>query len=75
MSFHYGWTLHRTRANSTDRMRRAMTMIYMDEDMRLAEPQNRFQEHDRETWCPGTEVGEVMRSPLNPVVFSETRPP
>ncbi len=56
-------------------MRRAMPMIYMDEDMRLAEPKNPFQEHDRKTWCPGTEIGEVMRSPLNPVVFTETRPP
>jgi ectoine hydroxylase-related dioxygenase (phytanoyl-CoA dioxygenase family) len=74
VSFHYGWTMHRTRANTTDRMRRAMTMIYMDEDMRLGEPQNPFQEYDRKTWCPGTEIGEVMRSPLNPVVFSEARP-
>lgn len=74
VSFHYGWTMHRTRANTTDRMRRAMTMIYMDEDMRLAHPQNPFQEHDRKTWCPGTEIGEVMCSPLNPVVFTEARP-
>jgi len=72
VSFHYGWNMHRTRANTTDRMRRAMTMIYMDQDMRLAEPQNPFQEHDRKTWSPGTEIGDIMASPLNPVVYSGT---
>ena len=73
VSFHCGWTMHRARANTTDRMRRAMTVIYMDEEMRLAEPRNPFQEYDRETWCPGTEIGEVMRSAQNPIVFSEEK--
>ena len=73
VSFHYGWNMHRARGNTTNRMRRAMTTIYMDQDMRLAKPSNPFQEYDRKTWCPGTGIGEVMCSPLNPVVYSEVQ--
>lgn len=70
VSFHYGWTMHRAAANRTTEMRRAMTMIYMDEEMRLAPAENPFQENDRKAWCPGVEVGDVIDSPLNPVVYS-----
>lgn len=73
VSFHWGWTLHRARANTTSRMRRAMTMIYVDSEMRLAEPRDGFQRHDRETWCPGVQVGRVIDSPLNPVLYEEER--
>jgi len=73
VSFHAGWTFHRAGANRTDAPRRAMTIIYMDAAMRLAEPRNPFQEFDRRTWCPGTEIGAVMASELNPVVWSGGR--
>jgi ectoine hydroxylase-related dioxygenase (phytanoyl-CoA dioxygenase family) len=69
ISFHSGWTFHRAGPNRTDRPRRAMTIIYMDRDMRLAEPQNDNERLDREAWCPGVEVGDVIDSPLNPVVW------
>lgn len=70
VSFHSGWTFHRAGANSTDKPRKVMTMIYMDEKMRLAAPRNKNQIADTERWCPGTEVGEVIASPLNPVIYS-----
>ncbi|MBN9615657.1 MAG: phytanoyl-CoA dioxygenase [Acidobacteriales bacterium 59-55] len=70
VSFHSGWTFHRAGANSTDRPRKVMTMIYMDEKMRLAAPRNKNQIADTERWCPGAEVGEVIASPLNPVIYS-----
>ena len=47
-----------------------MTVIYMDEDMRLAEPRNEYQQADWEGWCPGAKVGEVIDSPLNPVLWT-----
>ncbi len=69
VSFHAGWTLHRAGPNTTDEPRRVMTVIYMDRDMRLAAPANENQEKDREAFCPGVVVGDVIDSPLNPVVY------
>ncbi len=69
LSFHTGWTFHRAGANRTGRPRRVMTVIYMDEDMRLAEPKNSNQMADWNTWMPGVRVGEVADSPLNPVLY------
>ncbi|NIP82818.1 MAG: phytanoyl-CoA dioxygenase, partial [Gemmatimonadetes bacterium] len=46
VSFHSGWTFHRAGPNRTDAPRRVMTVIYMDRDMRLAEPGNDHQVAD-----------------------------
>ena len=70
VSFHAGWTFHRAGANTTDRPREVMTIIYMDEDMRLVSPKNRNQIADIERWCPGVRVEDVVASPLNPIVYS-----
>jgi len=70
VSFHAGWTFHRAGANATDRPRDVMTTIYMSEDMRLAAPRNSNQQTDRERWCPGVQVGQVISSPINPVIYS-----
>jgi len=75
VSFHAGWTFHRAGANSTDRPREVMTIIYMDEDMRLVAPKNKNQIADMERWCPGVQVGEVVASPLNPVLYSSKSAP
>jgi ectoine hydroxylase-related dioxygenase (phytanoyl-CoA dioxygenase family) len=72
VSFHSGWTFHRAGANTTDRPREVMTMIYMDEDMQLAPPKNKNQVADIERWCPGVQVGEIVASPLNPVLYSSS---
>ena len=69
VSFHMGWLYHRAGANTTDRMRKVMTMIYMDKDMKLKAPENKNQQKDWETWCPGAVVGEYIDTPLNPVLF------
>lgn len=70
ISFHSGWVFHRAGPNNTDDMRRVMTVIYMDRDMRLKQPENKNQVNDWNTWCPGAVVNEVIDSPLNPVLFS-----
>lgn len=69
ISFHSGWVFHRAGANQTDRTRKVMTIIYMDKDMVLAAPENKNQEHDWHTWCPGAEVGQVIDTPINPVLY------
>lgn len=70
VSFHSGWTFHRAGANTTDRQREVMTIIYMDENMTLLAPKNKNQEADWNRWCPGAEIGKQIDSPLNPVLYS-----
>ena len=69
ISFHSGWVFHRAGANSTSQMRKVMTIIYMDRDMRLKSPENQNQINDWNTWCPGAIIGEVIDSPLNPILY------
>lgn len=68
VSYHMGWLFHRAGANQTDKMRSVMTMIYMDKNMKLKEPENENQIADWETWCPGAKVGELIETKLNPVL-------
>ena len=71
ISFHSGWVFHRAGANQTDQTRKVMTIIYMDKDMKLKKPSNPGQENDWETWCPGVKIGEVINSPINPVLYQK----
>ncbi|MCG2617056.1 phytanoyl-CoA dioxygenase family protein [Terrimonas sp. NA20] len=66
ISFHSGWVFHRAGANITAEVRKVMTIIYMDKNMKLKTPQNENQVNDWHTWCPGAIPGEIIRSPLNP---------
>ena len=68
VSFHTGWTYHRAGPNVMDRMRKVMTMIYMDRDMQLKAPINKHQQADWEAWCPGAVIGEQIDTPMNPVI-------
>ncbi len=70
VSFHAGWTFHRAGANSTDRPREVMTVIYMDENIRLTAPKNKNHLMDMERWMPGLHAGDVLSSRLNPVIYS-----
>jgi ectoine hydroxylase-related dioxygenase (phytanoyl-CoA dioxygenase family) len=69
ISFHSGWVFHRAGPNQTNHMRKVMTIIYMDKNMRLRKPENQNQVDDWNAWCPGAEVGNVVNSPLNPVLY------
>ena len=70
VSFHSGWIFHRAGANSTDKPREVMTIIYMDENIRVTAPQNKNHVADLERWAPGLKAGDVLSSALNPVVYS-----
>ncbi len=70
VSFHLGFTFHRAGPNKTEKAREVMTIIYMDQDMRLTQPKNKAQENDWNNWMPGAKVGEVIDTPLNPVLYS-----
>jgi ectoine hydroxylase-related dioxygenase (phytanoyl-CoA dioxygenase family) len=69
VSFHSGWIFHRAGANTTTTTRKVMTVIYMDKNMILKNPENKNQINDWNTWCPGAEIGEVINSPLNPILY------
>lgn len=69
VSFHSGWVFHRAGANTTEQTRKVMTVIYMDKDITLKKPENDGQVNDWNTWCPGVEIGAVVDSPLNPVLY------
>ena len=71
VSFHRGWLFHRAGANNTDKMRGVMTMIYMDKDMILKQPENKNQLVDWETWCPGAQIGKQIDTPINPVLYQD----
>ena len=70
VSFHSGWVFHRAGANNTSNTRKVMTVIYMDSEMRLRKPENANQVNDRDSWCPGATIGEIIDTPLNPVLYS-----
>lgn len=70
VSFHAGWLFHRAGPNNTDQMRGVMTIIYMDEAMKVASPQNPNQQRDWDRWLPGARLGEVIDTPMNPVLYS-----
>lgn len=71
VSFHSGWIFHRAGPNITNRTRKVMTVIYMDKDMRLVYPSNDGQVNDWNTWCPGAKIGEVIDTPLNPILYKK----
>ena len=69
VSFHSGWVFHRAGANATDQVRKVMTVIFMDRDMKLKNPENKNQINDWNTWCPGAHVGEIINTPINPILY------
>ena len=70
VSFHSGWTFHRAGPNGSEAMRAVMTIIYMEDGMRVAAPKNENQQRDWDRWLPGARVGEPIATPLNPVIYS-----
>ena len=71
VSFHKGWLYHRAGPNKTNQMRKVMTVIYMDKDMKLKAPENKNQHNDWASWCPGTTIGQTVDSPLNPILYQQ----
>jgi ectoine hydroxylase-related dioxygenase (phytanoyl-CoA dioxygenase family) len=71
VSFHSGWTFHRAGGNSSPHARAVMTIIYMEDGIRLIKPRNKHQQQDWEAWLPGCEIGGIANSKLNPVLWKE----
>jgi ectoine hydroxylase-related dioxygenase (phytanoyl-CoA dioxygenase family) len=71
ISYHYGWTFHRAGGNSSDKPRAVMTVIYMEDGIRLIKPRNQHQQRDWDAWLPGCKIGEIANSKLNPVIWRD----
>lgn len=69
ISYHYGWTFHRAGPNSSGSPRKVMTVIYVADGARAAQPKNKHQQADLATWFPGLQPGDLVDSPLNPVLY------
>lgn len=69
VSFHSGWVFHRAGSNTSLDVRKVMTVIYIDKNMILKTPENDGQTNDWKTWCPGVQIGEIINSPINPILF------
>lgn len=70
VSFHLGWVFHRAGANVSNRPRSVMTIIYMDQNMRLVDPKHDYQRENWEMWCPGSRLGQIIATPKNPLIYS-----
>jgi len=68
-TFHCGWTLHGAPPNPTDAMRPVMTIIYLADGARVAEPNSDAQRLDLEVWLRGLQPADIVDSPLNPRLF------
>jgi len=69
VSFHLGWTFHRAAPNFSNRPREVMTVIYMDKDIKVKEPQRIAQQNDLEKFLVGAEIGGIPDGLLNPVLY------
>jgi ectoine hydroxylase-related dioxygenase (phytanoyl-CoA dioxygenase family) len=71
LSFHSGWTYHRAGPNTTENPRAVMTIIYVEDGIKIAPPTNRAHPADMRTWMPGAKVGDDVATNLNPILWHE----
>ncbi|HZG58572.1 phytanoyl-CoA dioxygenase family protein [Paenibacillus sp.] len=69
-TFHAGWTVHSAPGNPTETMRKVMTVIYMADGVRIAEPDTAARRNDLARWLPGLGPGDIAASRLNPIVYA-----
>lgn len=69
ISFHGGWTFHRAGANISNKVRAVMTIIYMEDGIKVSEFTNSAHRADRDAWLPGLNPGDTAITELNPLIF------
>jgi len=68
-TWHYGFTIHNAPANNSAFIRKVMTIIYIADGARVTAPGNSWQENDLKQWLDNKAAGELVDSPLNPLVL------
>jgi ectoine hydroxylase-related dioxygenase (phytanoyl-CoA dioxygenase family) len=71
ISFHGGWTFHRASANTSDKVRAVMTIIYMEDGIKVSAFTNNAHPADRDAFLPGREPGEEAATDLNPLIYKK----
>ena len=69
VSFHYGWTFHRAGPNLSDKPRNAFGIVYVADGVRVTQPRGGRSIAALSHWSPGAQVGSMLDSERNPVVF------
>lgn len=69
ISFHGGWTFHRASANVSDEVRAVMTIIYMEDGIKVSEFRNEAHPKDRDAFLPDLEPGDIAQTELNPLIY------
>jgi ectoine hydroxylase-related dioxygenase (phytanoyl-CoA dioxygenase family) len=72
-TFHTGWTLHSAPGNPTAVMREVMTIIYVADGSKVAQPDSNARKNDLARWLPGLEPGQLVSSSLNPLVYHRSQ--
>jgi ectoine hydroxylase-related dioxygenase (phytanoyl-CoA dioxygenase family) len=67
MSFHHAWCFHYARGNATTQPRQVMATTYFADGAPLVD-QPTMVSGDFEKFLPGAQPGEVIDTPLNPIV-------
>jgi ectoine hydroxylase-related dioxygenase (phytanoyl-CoA dioxygenase family) len=70
-TWHYGNTVHHTSANLSERRRELMTITYMADGARVAQPVHPAQVYELNTWLNGLPPGRLAASDLNPLVLAQ----
>ena len=70
-TYHAGWTLHGAPGNPTPNTREVMTIIYIDSNARVIEPDSASRRDDLSRWLPGLQPGDFAHSERNPLVFGK----
>jgi hypothetical protein len=68
-TWHYGNTVHHTSANLSNRRREMMTITYMADGARVAQPLHPAQVNELNMWLNGLPPGRLAASELNPLVL------
>jgi ectoine hydroxylase-related dioxygenase (phytanoyl-CoA dioxygenase family) len=70
-TLHNGWTIHGAPGNeTTDKVREVMTIIYIEDNAIITEPDHQSRVGDLARWFPGLKPGDIAAGPLNPLVYS-----
>lgn len=68
-TFHNGWTIHGAPGNASDAVRAVMTIIYVESNATVTEPDHVSRVNDLKAWLPGLKPGDLVASPLNPILW------
>lgn len=68
-TFHAGYALHGSAANTSDRTRYAVAVVYVPDGARVAEPTDDLQAQAAELHVPGRKPGDLIDTPSNPILW------